>query len=94
MAWVKGITGDPIIFGKTSHLEADADAIDILKSSKVKQITFEELPKWRQQLHRSETLNQDFLELEASKIANAKNSGRFYENHWLPYLGVLTQLII
>jgi hypothetical protein len=87
---VRGVSGNPIIFGKTGLNEINTDAIGVYRSHKLQVVPPKELPEWRQQLHSSETLCQQFLDLQAACIA--KDDAVFDLNHWQVYINTLTRI--
>lgn len=77
----RGITGNPVIFGKTDYLENNASGIKAYNGCEVK-TSDQESPAWIRETHWSEMLHSLLL-IEAHEIARKDDD--FSKHHYTPY---------
>lgn len=80
-----GITGEPVILGKTDFREYKSSAIGKFKDLDVSYVEKQDLPEWIRELHWNEMLDQ-LLITEAQNVS--KNDGFFDVQYFQPSLEV------
>jgi hypothetical protein len=83
-----GITGNPVIFGKTDRRENNVAAIQRYKNCEVKGVN-KETPAWIKQTHWSEKLDS-LLFSEAQNIAQKDEN--FNKLYYIPYWTIRTKI--
>lgn len=87
---VRGVTSEPIIFGKSKMNKLSTEALRIYEHRELELAPLEDLPEWMQELPYSEILRYCVLEYHAACIAKVNKA--FESTHWLPHLEILNGL--